>query len=330
MKIIVDVMSGDNAPAETVKGALLASKQWNYELVLVGNEDIIRLLAEQNGFSLSERITVVNTSEVITMEDNPMCIRSKKDSSMAKALTLLSGGYGDAVVSAGNTGALYTGASLLVSRIRGFRKAAIATVLPLQSPVLLLDSGANIVVTDENLEQFALMGAAYSERVMGVRSPRVGLLNNGTERTKGSQLLQDTYCRLEENKSLNFIGNVEPKDLPYGICDVLVTDGFSGNLILKYTEGLGSFLMKKLKETYKRNLLTKASGVLIKGEFHRLLNEFDAAEYGGAPLLGISKPVIKAHGSSDARAIMNAIHQANAYATSGMIDELSAMCEYAE
>lgn len=330
MKIIVDVMSGDNAPSETVKGALLAAQQWGYELILVGNEDVIRLIADKNGLPLTSGIEIVNTSEIITMDDNPMCIRSKKDSSLARALSLLSEGAGDAAVSAGNTGALYTGASLLVTRIRGFRKAAIATVLPLQSPLLLLDAGANIVVTDENLEQFALMGAAYSEHVMGIRSPRVGLLNNGTERTKGSPLLQDTYCRLEENENLNFVGNIEAKALPFGVCDVLVTDGFSGNMILKYTEGLGSFFMKKLKATYKRNLFTKASGMLIKKEFHRLTDEFDASEYGGAPLLGISRPVIKAHGSSDARAIMNAIHQASAYAESGMIEHLSALSEVSE
>ncbi len=330
MKIIVDVMSGDNAPHETVRGALLAAQRLEHELILVGNEDIIRLIADENELPLTPNVETVNTSEIITMEDNPMCVRSKKDSSLVKALSLLADGTGDAMVSAGNTGALYTGASLLVSRIRGFRKAAIATVLPLQTPLLLLDAGANIVVTDENLEQFALMGSAYSEHVMGVRSPRVGLLNNGTERTKGSPLLQDTYCRLEENENLNFVGNIEAKTLPFGVCDVLVTDGFSGNMILKYTEGLGSFFMKKLKATYRKNLFTKASGIMIKNEFHHLMREFDASEYGGAPLLGISRPVIKAHGNSDARAITNAIHQACVYAESGMIEHLSALGEVSE
>lgn len=318
-------MSGDNAPTETVKGALAASKILPCNLMLVGDKDIIRIIAEKEDVKLSDNIEIVHTTEVITMEDNPLSVRNKKDSSMVRALKLLADGQGDAVVSAGNTGALYTGASLFVSRINGFRKAAIATVLPLQTPLLLLDSGANLVVTDENLEQFALMGSAYCEKVMGIPSPRVGLLNNGTENTKGPQLLQDTYLRLEENSALNFVGNIEAKAVPFGACDVLVTDGFSGNLILKYTEGLGVFLMKKFKAPFYKNLITKASGLMIKREFLKLVKEFDADEYGGAPLLGVSKPVIKAHGSSDAKAILNAIKQASAYANSGMIEYLSTL-----
>ena len=326
MKIIVDVMSGDNAPEEIVKGAFLAAAQFGYELVLVGDSDIVKIIAEENKFPIEDySIELVHTTDVITMEDNPLSVRSKKDSSMARSLSLLSEGYGDAAVSAGNTGALYTGASLLVSRIKGFRKAAIATVLPLEKPLLLLDSGANVIVTDENLEQFALMGSAYMEKVMGIASPRVGLLNNGTERTKGSQLLQDTYARLEEHPSINFVGNVEAKAIPFDCCDVLVTDGFTGNVVLKLTEGLCGFFMRKLKTTYKQNIITKTSALLVKGALKNMKKEFDASEYGGAPLLGISKPVIKAHGSSDAFAFMNAIRQAAEYARSGMIERLSGL-----
>ncbi|MBR2461441.1 MAG: phosphate acyltransferase PlsX [Clostridia bacterium] len=324
MKIIVDVMSGDNAPKEILTGAISARHEYGCEVVLVGDSDIMRLIASQNGYPLdSNGVYVEHTTGVIKMEDPPMSIRTKKDSSMVKALNLLADGTGDAVVSAGNTGALYTGASILVSRIKGFRKAAIATILPLASPVLLIDSGANIAVTDENLEQFAIMGSAYMEKVMNVHAPRIGLLNNGVERTKGSQLLQDTYSRLEENRSINFIGNVESRALPYGVCDVIVTDGFSGNLILKYTESICSFVMDRMNEIYSKNLLAKASSLVLKGELESLRKRFCPSEYGGAPLLGISKPVIKAHGSSDAFAIKNAIHQAIKYAKSGMIEHLS-------
>jgi glycerol-3-phosphate acyltransferase PlsX len=257
------------------------------------------------------------------MDEPPMSIRNKKDSSMVKALSLLSAGKGDAMVSAGNTGALYTGASIIVSRIKGFRKAAIATVLPFSPAVLLVDAGANITVTDENLEQFAIMGSAYMEKVMNLSSPRVGLLNNGTERTKGSQIMQDTYCRLEENEALRFVGNIESRSIPYGVCDVLVTDGFSGNIVLKYTEGLCAYMLDTVKNGFDGNPFTKASGLIMKKRIESLTQRFSFSEYGGAPLLGISKPVIKAHGSSDANAIKHAVKQAIDYADSGMIEHLS-------
>ena len=324
MKIIVDIMSGDNAPYAPFRGAISAYKEYGCKLILVGDSDIIRSIAKEDGIDLDNTdISVEHTTEVISMEESPMSIRSKKDSSMVKALTLLSEGKGNAVVSAGNTGALYAGASILVSRIKGFRKAAIATVLPFTPPVLLVDAGANITVTDENLEQFAVMGSAYMKEVMGISSPRVGLLNNGTERTKGSQILQDTYCRLEENDTLNFVGNVESRTLPYGVCDVLVTDGFSGNIVLKYTEGLCAYMLESVKNAFASNPLTKASGLVMKKSLDAISHRFSFSEYGGAPLLGISKPVIKAHGSSDANAMKNAIKQAIDYSGSGMIEHLS-------
>lgn len=324
MKIIVDVMSGDNAPAEILIGAISANKEYGCELVLVGNEDIIIPLSDELNIDLNKpEITLEHCADVIKMDEPPMSIRNKKDSSMVRALTLLSEGIGDAVVSAGNTGALYAGASIIVSRIKGFRKAAIATMLPFSPPVLLVDAGANITVTDENLEQFAVMGSAYMEKVMGLRSPRIGLLNNGTERTKGSQILQDTYSRLEENKALNFIGNVESRSIPYNVCDVLATDGFSGNIVLKYTEGLCSYMMETVKSIYDVNPIAKASGLLMKKSLDALTRRFAFSEYGGAPLLGISKPVIKAHGSSDANAIKHAVKQAIEYSQSGMIEHLA-------
>ncbi|MBQ9117296.1 MAG: phosphate--acyl-ACP acyltransferase, partial [Clostridia bacterium] len=196
-------------------------------------------------------------------------------------------------------------------------------ILPLSHPLLLIDSGANISVTDENLEQFAVMGSLFMEKVMKVRSPRVGLLNNGVERTKGSQVHQDTYYRLEENSALNFIGNVESRALPMGVCDVLVTDGFSGNILLKYTEGLCGYMIDQVTQVYSKNLFTKTVSIAAKAELDRLKRRFSSSEYGGAPLLGISAPVIKAHGSSDAIAIKNSVKRAMEYAESGVIRYLS-------
>lgn len=328
MKIILDVMSGDNAPEEILKGAFMARAELNHELVLVGNTDVINEYAEKNGFDLTQDgIEVVNASEVITMEDDPLAVRTKRDSSMAVALRLLKEGKGDALVSAGNTGALYTGSVLLVSRIPGFRKAAIAAVLPFEKPVLLLDSGANVIVTAEILEQFALIGSLYMSKVMGIDNPRIGLLNNGVERTKGSQMLQDTYVLLEENKNLNFVGNIECKALPFNACDVIVTDGFTGNAVLKLAEGLGAFFMKKLKRVFKKNAVTKISAMMVKPGLKQMKKDFDASEHGGAPLLGVAKPVLKAHGSSDAKAIKNAIRAAARYAETNIINEIAAISE---
>ena len=324
MKIILDVMSGDNAPLELIKGAVMAVSDLNVELILTGDKEAIESCAAENNINISnDHIEIVHTTEVIAMADEPLSVRRKKDSSMSVGLKMLADGLGDAFVSAGNTGALYAGASLIVYRIKGFRKAAIATVLPFEKPTLLVDSGANVVVTDENLEQFALMGSIYMNKIFNIESPAVGLLNNGAEKTKGTQILQDTYARLSDLENINFIGNVEGKELPMGVCDVIVTDGFTGNILLKTIEGLGSFLFSKIKGIFLKNLVTKFSAAIIKREFTNFKNQFDASEYGGAPLLGISKPVIKAHGSSDALAIKNAVRQAMNYINTGIIYEIA-------
>ncbi len=324
MKIIIDAMSGDNAPHEIIKGAFLALDACDTDIALVGDEEIIKSVCAENGLDIeNERIEIIHASDIITMEDQPLSIRSKKDSSMSVGLRSLADGRGDAFVSAGNTGALYAGASLIVLRIKGFRKAAIATVLPLENPVLLIDAGANIVVSEENLEQFASMGSIYMEKIFNIRNPRVGLLNNGTESTKGTDVARNTYELLSRSTDVNFVGNVEAKTLPFDVCDVLVTDGFTGNVLLKTMEGVGSFLLGKLKSLYKKNAITKFSAVIIKNEIDNLKRDFDASEYGGAPLLGISKPVIKAHGNSDANAIKNAVIQAKNYANTGIITEIA-------
>lgn len=324
MKIILDVMSGDKAPHELIKGAVLAVKELGVDLIITGDKDIIELTAAENNIELDDpHMEIVHTSEVITMDDSPLSVRSKKDSSMSVGLKMLADGLGDAFVSAGNTGALYAGASLIVYRIKGVRKAAIAAVLPFEKPTLLIDSGANTVVTDENLEQFAVMGSIYMKKIFGLESPAVGLLNNGTEKTKGTQLLQEAYVRLSETQGINFIGNVESKELPNGVCDVIVTDGLTGNVVLKLTEGLGSFLFKKIKGIFVKNPITKLSAAIIKKEFVNFKAAFDASEYGGAPLLGISKPVIKAHGNSDAVAIKNAVRQARNFINTGIIYDVA-------
>ncbi|MFA6947618.1 MAG: phosphate acyltransferase PlsX [Eubacteriales bacterium] len=324
MRVILDAMGGDNAPLEIIRGALLALQAYDIDITLIGSLDEIKRVADENQISLvHDRLELVNTTEVITMEDQALSVRSKKDSSMAVGLRMLSEGNGDAFVCAGNTGALYAGGSLIVGRVKGYRKAAIATILPFACPIIMIDSGANIVVTDENLEQFAIMGSIYMNKIFGIEAPRVGLLNNGSEPTKGTQVMQEAYVRLSECKAINFVGNIESKELTKGPCDVIVTDGFTGNIVLKMVEGLGSFLLGKLKAIFYKNMLTKLSAAMIKKDMAALKHDFDSSAYGGAPILGISKPVIKAHGSSDARAIQNAVRQAIDYHSTGIIYEIA-------
>ncbi len=324
MRILIDVMSGDNAPGELIRGAVLASLEYpSLDIAVVGNEDIIRETAEDIGLSL-DRITIIPSVSVIEMEDKALSVvRDKKDSSMSVGLRALAEGQADAFVSAGNTGALLAGATLLVRRIRGIARAAIATILPFPSPVLLIDSGANLDVTPENLEQFALMGSLYMEKIYGIQSPRVGQINNGTEYNKGRELQVETYARLS-NADMNFVGNIEAKMLPFDVCDLVVTDGFTGNIVLKFLEGMGKFFLSAMKELFYSNTATKLSAMMLRGKLKEFKKKFDASEHGGAPLLGISKPVIKAHGSSDANAIKNAVHQAMNFVNTGINYEIAA------
>lgn len=323
MQIILDVMGGDNAPLELLKGAVEASKECKSKIILVGDKAQISALAKQNGLDLC-RFEIVNSSSVITMEDDPLtAIRSKSDSSMVIGLNLLKEGKGDAFVSAGNTGALFAGATFIVKRANGVKRAAIGTLLPAEVPFLLLDAGANITVSDEHLEQFAVMGSAYMKKMFALEAPKVGLLNNGAEETKGTQLRLDAYKRLSELKSINFVGNIEGSNALFGKCNVLVTDGFTGNIYLKAMEGIGKLILKSVKKVFMKNLLTKLSALMIKKPFGELRTTFDPSTYGGSPILGISKPVIKAHGSSKSNAIKNAILEAERYAESGVIEEIS-------
>ncbi len=333
MKIIIDVMGGDHAPKETVRGAILAIKEYGEraEYVLVGDEKKIREIA-QNEQNILQNVRIVHTDTVITMEDDPTCVlRTKKDSSMAVALRMLAEGEGDAVVSTGNTGALFTGSMLIVKKIKNLHRAGIASIIPLKNRVLLLDTGANVEVTEENLEQFAYMGSVYMKKLYGVEQPRVGLLNNGSESHKGTELQRAAYARLSQNPDITFVGNVEGSTAAKGVCDVLVTDGFTGNIFLKTIEGCGKFMMGMLKDIFLSGIAGKLAYMMVKAPLSAMKKQLDPNETGGAPILGISKPVIKAHGSSNAKAFKNAIGQAITYAESGAIEEISAaMAAYAE
>ena len=323
MVIIVDVMGGDNAPAETLKGVCMASEEFDAEYIVVGDKPQIEKIAAENGYDLS-RFTVVHADSVIEMDDDPMAVvRTKKDSSMSIGLSLLAEGRGDALVSTGNTGALFTGATLITHKIKGVQRAAIATIIPAQKPLLLIDSGANVTVNAESMEQFAIMGSTYMKKVFGIEKPRVGLLNNGTEACKGTSLQIECYKHLSELDEINFVGNIEGNAIPFGKCDVLVTDGFTGNILLKSIEGMGKLVFAELKKIFGAGFFTKLAYLLVKKQLKAFKKSFDSSEYGGAELLGISKPVIKAHGSSNAKAFKNAIRQAINVSSDNTIDEIT-------
>ena len=325
MNIGIDVMSGDKAPLEIIKGAFAALQMFPMiNVTLIGNEKIIKTICSSLLYKLDDnRIQIVHTESVITMDDKPLCVvREKSDSSMAVGLRLLSEGITDAFVSAGNTGALHAGSTLIVRRIKGIARSAIATILPFDEPLMLIDSGANTEVTKENLGQFAIMGSIYTEKIFGLQRPRVGLANNGTEPGKGTRSLVEAYQYLSELPHINFIGNVEGSQIPFSVCDVLVCDGLIGNIILKHTESMAKFFLLKLRELFMRNAVTKLSAAVMKPAFSGFKKTFNASEYGGAPMLGISKPVIKAHGSSDAEAVKNAVRQAIEYINTGIIVDI--------
>jgi glycerol-3-phosphate acyltransferase PlsX len=286
---------------------------------LVGDKAEILRIADEEGYDL-RRFDIVDAPVTVEMTDPPLAVmKAKKDSSMNVALTMLAEGKGDALVSTGNTGALFTGATLIVRKIKGIKRPAIASILPMTPPVLLLDSGANISVTPAYLEQFAIMGSIYMHKIYGLSAPRIGLLNNGAEETKGTELQLEAYKLLSESPSLNFVGNIEANMVPKDACDVLVTDGFTGNILLKSIEGMGKMMLRTMKDIFYANIKAKVSALLIKKKLDEVKTVFDPNEHGGAPILGIAKPVIKAHGSSNAKAVKNAIRQAIAYAESGVI-----------
>ena len=329
MRIIVDAMGGDNAPLEIVRGAINAAKaRPELEIVLVGREDEVNAAAAQCG-GLVKNVTVQNATEVIDMHDDPAtAFKTKKDSSVTVGLNLVKSGEGDAFVSAGSTGALLSAGTLLIKRVRGIRRAAMAPILPTATgKMVLIDCGANAECSVEYLVQFAYLGSFYASRALGLEKPRVGLLNIGAEDTKGDQLRIDTYKALKEAGDaghLNFIGNIEAKDAIKGGCDVLVADGFSGNVLLKTVEGMGSFLGKEIKGMFLKNLTTKIAALMMRSSIAAFKDKLDPDTIGGTPFLGLTHPVIKAHGSSGARAIENAIYQAVAAAEGNMAADIEA------
>ena len=324
MKIIVDCMGGDRAPLEMLKGVIDAKAELGGDYLLVGHQEQLETVARENGLNLSG-LEIRHAETVVTMEDDAMAFREKKDSSMTLALRALANGEGDAMVSCGNTGALFAGASLTVRRIKGVHRAAIAAILPFDPPVLLLDCGANVSVQPEFLVQFATMGSAYMKALYGLENPRVGLLNNGTEEHKGTPLQTEAYQFLKACPDIHFVGNVEGSGITANACDILVTDGFTGNVLLKNMEGMGKLIMSRMKGIFYATPLTKLAALTVKKPFQKFKKDFDVKEHGGSPILGLRKPVIKAHGSSDARAFKNAIRQAMRIVESGATETMEAI-----
>lgn len=333
MKIIVDAMGGDNAPDVTVRGAALAAKEYGEDILLVGQPEAITAVLRAHGLENTEHLTIMPASDIVDMHDDPATVlRRKPDSSMAVAFKLLKAGEGDALVSAGNTGALLTGATLYGGRIKGIRRAALAPVLPCEGgEVMLCDAGANTECTAEMLLQFAFFASLYAEKNNGLKSPRVGLVNNGTEDTKGDPLRREAYALLKaagDAGRLNFVGNVEGSQVPLGACDVAVCDGFMGNVLLKTVEGTAKFMAHEIKKVFTASAGTKIGYLLCKKGMDDFREMFNQDKVGGAPFLGIAKPVIKAHGSSNEIAVMNAVRRAIAYTKSGMIDAVKENIQY--
>lgn len=324
MRIIVDAFGGDNAPLEVIKGSRMAVDNLGVEIILVGDEEKIKSVAAKNNISL-DKMEIFNAPTVIDICDEPtMVIKEKEDCSMATGLKLLAAKKGDAFVSAGSTGALVVGATFLVKRLKGIKRAALATILPTQGePTMLLDVGANADCRPEMLVQFGIMGSCYMDKIMNVDKPSVGLINIGAEETKGRELELKTY-ELMKNAPINFVGNIEAREIPKGKCSVVVADGFTGNVALKLYEGMGSFFGATLKDMLLKGIKSKLAAILIMDKVKSFKNKMDYSEYGGAPLLGTAKPVFKAHGSSNATAFYNAIRQAENFVNGNVIGEISA------
>jgi len=331
MIILLDAMGGDNAPDANIKGAVNAINQIEAEVVLIGKEDVIKQkIKEFYGKTIEEispRLKIQNASETIEMEDTPtLAIKRKKDSSMVVGFKMLKEGQGDVFISAGNSGALLTGATLLVGRIKGIDRPALAGILPAyKSRLVLIDAGSNTNCKPINLLQFAQMSSIYIRNTFGVEHPRIGLLNIGTEETKGNELVRESYQLLKEKSedlNINFIGNVEGRDAFLGEIDAIVTDGFTGNVFLKTTEGLGKFVKRSLVESFTQNLFTKISYLIAKKPIKSLSKTMDYKSYGGALFLGVKKPVVKAHGSSDALLFEYTLKQAEKFVNNKTVDNL--------
>ncbi len=331
MIILLDAMGGDNAPDANIKGAVNAINKIKAEVVLIGKEEVIKAkVKEFYGKTLEEispRLKIKNATETIEMEDTPtIAIKRKKDSSMVVGFRMLKEGEGDVFISAGNSGALLTGATLLVGRIKGIDRPALAGILPAyKSRLVLIDSGANTNCKPINLLQFAQMSSIYIKNTFGVESPRIGLLNIGTEETKGNELVKESYKLLKEKSeelNINFVGNVEGRDAFSGEIDAIVSDGFTGNVFLKAVEGLGKFVKRSLSENLKKNLFSKICALPSLPAMNKFSKTMDYKSYGGALFLGVKKPVVKAHGSSDALLFEYTLKQAEQFVNNKTVDNL--------
>ena len=322
MRIIVDAFGGDNAPLEIIKGSMLAVDEFGIDIVLCGNEKEIMKCVNENKIELKNTQIYNTDAPAIEMNDNAKCVlKEKADSSMGLGFSLLNSGVGDAFVSAGNTGAITVGATLITKRIKGVKRPCIASVMPsVNKPFLLLDCGANVECRPEFLDEFGKLGSLYMQHILGCKNPRVALVNNGTEETKGTRMVKEAYS-IMKNSDYNFVGNIEARQSPFGDADVVGADGFSGNLVLKMYEGVAKALMNGIKDIFKKNIFTMLSALGVMGGINNMKKQFDYKEYGGAVLLGVRKPVIKAHGSADARTFKNAIKQAVWFLENDLINE---------
>ena len=323
MKIIIDAFGGDNAPVEIIKGARMAKDEYNIDIILTGSESKIRKAAAENDIKIDD-MQIADAPEVITMDDDPSAvIKIKKNSSMALGFNLLAQGEGDAFISAGNSGALVMGATMIVKRIKGVKRPAFAPVLPtLKGCSMLIDGGANVECRPEMLVQFGLMGSIYMNKVIGVDNPKIGLANCGAEEHKGTPLYQEAY-QLLKSSNLNFVGNIEGRGVPEGDSDVVVADGFTGNIILKMYEGVAGALMGKIKGIFTKNVKNKLAAALVLSDMKEMKKQFDYNEYGGSPILGVSKPVFKAHGSSKARTIKSAVGLTVQFVKNNVVNEIA-------
>ena len=324
IRIAVDAMGGDYAPEEIVKGAVAATKE-NSEIkvILVGNDDAIKAVLEEMSYN-REQVEVVHAAQVIYCEEAPVeAIRAKKDSSLVMAMKMVKEVTADAVISAGSTGAVLVGGQVIAGKIRGIKRAPLATLIPtLKGVSLLIDCGANVDARPEHLVQFAQMGSLYMEHVVGVEKPKVSLVNIGAEEAKGNALVKETYPKLKELDTIHFAGNIEPRDIFYGETDVVLCEAFVGNVILKLAEGLSGALIKAIKEGMMSSTRSKVGALLVKPALKETLKQFDASEYGGAPLLGLNGLVVKMHGNSKAKEVKVAVEQCVSFMQQGINDKI--------
>ncbi len=323
MRIVIDAYGGDNAPLEIVKGAALASNELSVDVTLTGNQAEIEKIINENNLTFKGDLKIVHTEDVISMHDDPTSLlKAHNESSMALAFKELADGNADAFVSAGSTGAVVVGGTLIIKRIKGIKRPALAGLIP--SPTghyMLMDMGANAECRPEMLEQFGIMSSVYLEKVEGIENPKIGLLNIGVEDTKGTELQKQAY-ELLSNAPINFVGNIESREMPKGVCDAVITDGFTGNIALKLIEGTATTFFKMVKGVLYKSIINKLAALVLKKDLYSLKSMMDSSEVGGAPLLGVKKPVIKAHGSSDAKAIKNAVKQALVFCENGVIEKI--------